>query len=60
MDGLRDKPSVNGTWQGICQRNRKNREMSPPVKLSNGDQIKISETVLSVNWDEDMFARKKL
>jgi pSer/pThr/pTyr-binding forkhead associated (FHA) protein len=52
FDGVESKASVNGTWLSICKKSRKNREMSDPVILQNGDQIKISETVLKVHWDE--------
>ena len=51
LDGLEAKPSVNGTWLSICQKERGARQESPAVAVEWGAQVKISETVLQVTWD---------
>ena len=50
-DGVENKPTVNGTWLSICKKNHNHRETSQPFVLKNGTQIKISDTILQVNWD---------
>lgn len=51
VDGSEGKPTVNGTWLSISKRNNVNRESSDPFALTNGGQIKISDTILEVTWN---------
>ena len=51
LDGLDLKPSVNGTWLSVCKKERKPREESLPFPVTNGTQVKISDTVLQITWD---------
>lgn len=51
IDGSEGKPTVNGTWLSICRGNNVSRENSDPFPLTNGGQIKISDTILEVSWD---------
>mmetsp|Transcript_3330 Transcript_3330/g.5128 ORF Transcript_3330/g.5128 Transcript_3330/m.5128 type:complete len:337 (+) Transcript_3330:1867-2877(+) len=51
-DGLSEKPSVNGTWLSISKKSQEPRKHSQPFKLKNHSQIKISETILEVSWEE--------
>lgn len=53
FDGLEAKPSVNGTWFSICQKDRGPRQESAPVPVEWGAQVKISETVLHITWDRN-------
>ena len=50
LDGSEGKPTVNGTWQSITKRINPNREASEPYPIKNGSQIKISDTILQVDW----------
>lgn len=50
LDGLEDKPTINGTWLCISRTDNLAREDSEPYPLSNGTQIKISDTVLQIEW----------
>ena len=51
FDGATEKPTVNGTLVSICRKDRAAREHSAPYKLKNGNQFKVSESVLQVDWD---------
>ena len=51
LDGTEGKPTVNGTWQSISGRSNQSREESQPYPLKNGSQIKISDTILQVDWN---------
>ncbi|CAG9336042.1 unnamed protein product [Blepharisma stoltei] len=51
FDGLESKPTVNGTWFSVFRKIRNGRDHSAPCKLSNGSQIKVSDTVLQVDWE---------
>lgn len=51
LDGTEGKPTVNGTWLSICKKNSPIREESKPYPLKNGSQIKISDTILQVDWN---------
>jgi pSer/pThr/pTyr-binding forkhead associated (FHA) protein len=50
LDGSEGKPTVNGTWQSITKRINPGREASEPYPLKNGSQIKISDTILQIDW----------
>jgi hypothetical protein len=52
LDGVEGKPTVNGTWQSICKRNNLIRNNSTPCPLKNGSQIKISDTIVQVDWNQ--------
>mmetsp|Transcript_21785 Transcript_21785/g.21545 ORF Transcript_21785/g.21545 Transcript_21785/m.21545 type:complete len:205 (-) Transcript_21785:38-652(-) len=51
-DGLANKPTINGTWMSVFKKERVNREHSLPFKLKNGSQVKVSDTILQVDWIE--------
>mmetsp|Transcript_12442 Transcript_12442/g.23529 ORF Transcript_12442/g.23529 Transcript_12442/m.23529 type:complete len:334 (-) Transcript_12442:31-1032(-) len=51
LDGLPERPSVNGTWLSICDKDKQFRQNSKPYPLMRGAEIKISETVVRVDWD---------
>ena len=51
LDGVENKATVNGTWQSISKSNRGQREPSEPFPITNKTQIKISDTILQVDWD---------
>ena len=51
LDGVENKPTVNGTWQSIRKRDVISREVSQPFPIKNGSQIKISDTILQIDWD---------
>jgi pSer/pThr/pTyr-binding forkhead associated (FHA) protein len=51
FDGIIDRPSVNGTWLSICDKDREFRQMSKPYALERGAEVKVSETVVRVDWD---------
>ncbi|OMJ83308.1 hypothetical protein SteCoe_15833 [Stentor coeruleus] len=50
-DGIENKPTVNGTWLSICKRSNIIRSWSDPYSLKSGSQIKISDTIIQVDWD---------
>lgn len=50
-DGIENKATVNGTWLSIRKRGHFSREKSDPFTLKKGTQIKISDTILQVDWD---------
>ena len=51
FDGIENKPTINGTWLSIYKKNNSVREKSSPFPLLNGTQIKVSDTILQVDWD---------
>jgi FHA domain len=51
LDGIENKPTVNGTWLSIHKKNTLIRQNSEPYPLKKGSQIKVSETVLQIDWD---------
>lgn len=51
LDGSEQKPSVNGTWLSVCDYERSLRKPSKPFPLSNGAQLKVSETLLNIVWE---------
>jgi pSer/pThr/pTyr-binding forkhead associated (FHA) protein len=51
FDGLIDRPSVNGTWLSICEKDKQFRQVSKPYLLTQGAEVKVSETVMRVDWD---------
>jgi hypothetical protein len=51
LDGSEGKPTVNGTWQNISKRASASREVSEPYPLKSGSQVKISDTILQVDWN---------
>lgn len=51
LDGVENKPTVNGTWQSISRRNNAIRQESDPFPLKNGSHIKISDTIVQVDWN---------
>ena len=50
LDGSEGKPTVNGTWQSITKRVNPGRDASDPYPINNGSQIKISDTILQIDW----------
>jgi hypothetical protein len=51
MDGTRRKPSINGTFFSLsCARDRFARRISNPVDIEDGDQIKISENLITFSF----------
>ena len=51
LDGIENKPTVNGTWLSIRKKHTITREVSEPFPVKNGNQIKISDTILQIDWD---------
>jgi pSer/pThr/pTyr-binding forkhead associated (FHA) protein len=62
LDGIETKPTVNGTWLSINSyrdarqqnfpfENRTPRQRSLPFSLQKKSQIKVSDTILEVDWD---------
>jgi pSer/pThr/pTyr-binding forkhead associated (FHA) protein len=50
FDGQQDRPSVNGTWLSICDKDKQFRQLSKMHLLTRGTEVKVSETVLKVDW----------
>jgi pSer/pThr/pTyr-binding forkhead associated (FHA) protein len=50
FDGQQDRPSVNGTWLSICDKDKQFRQVSKLHPLTRGTEVKVSETVLKVDW----------
>jgi pSer/pThr/pTyr-binding forkhead associated (FHA) protein len=51
MDGTKRKNSINGTWYSLNnKRNRFEKGFSDPVEIDDGDQLKISENLISFNF----------
>lgn len=51
FDGLENKPTVNGTWLCVSRTSNSPREYSEPYPLHSGAQVKISDTVMQIEWD---------
>mmetsp|Transcript_3027 Transcript_3027/g.6293 ORF Transcript_3027/g.6293 Transcript_3027/m.6293 type:complete len:314 (-) Transcript_3027:1157-2098(-) len=51
LDGSEQKPSVNGTWLSVCDHERSIRKPSKAFPISNGAQLKVSETLLNIVWE---------
>ena len=51
LDGSKRKSSVNGTWLSLNNKiNRIEKRFSDPVEISHGDQLKISENLITFNF----------
>lgn len=51
MDGTRRTPSINGTFYSVSNaRDRFERRISSPVEIEDGDQLKISENLITFSF----------
>jgi pSer/pThr/pTyr-binding forkhead associated (FHA) protein len=48
LDGVENKPTVNGTWQSISRRNTAIRQESDPFPLKNGSRIKLDKSEMQL------------
>jgi len=54
MDGSQEKASANGTWVCLTDyRLRCFKQESAMIELEQGAEIKISETILKVEWTDE-------
>lgn len=51
LDGTRRKPSINGTFLSLSSaRDKFVRRISAPVEVEDGDQLKISENLITFSF----------
>ena len=51
LDGVENKPTVNGTWLSIRKKHLMSKELSEPFPIRNGSQIKISDSIMQIDWE---------
>lgn len=50
FDGVENRPTVNGTWLSIGNLLPTSRMQSEPYALAPGTQIKVSDSILQIDW----------